>query len=60
MMAALTSKRRAASKGRKNSKKIGQMSFKQCCGSGTFIPDPDFYPSRIPDPRSKNSYKREG
>jgi hypothetical protein len=25
-----------------------------------FIPDPDFYPSRISDPRSKNSNKREG
>ncbi len=25
-----------------------------------FIPDPDFYPSRISDPGSKNSYKREG
>ncbi len=24
------------------------------------IPDPDLYPSRIPDPRSKNSNKREG
>jgi hypothetical protein len=23
------------------------------------IPDPDFYPSRIPDPGSKNSNKRE-
>ncbi len=23
--------------------------FFQCCGSGMFIPDPDFYPSRIPD-----------
>jgi hypothetical protein len=21
----------------------------QCCASGMFIPDPDFYPSRIPD-----------
>ncbi len=21
----------------------------QCCGSGMFIPNPDFYPSRIPD-----------
>jgi hypothetical protein len=21
----------------------------QCCGSGMFIPDPDFYPSLIPD-----------
>jgi hypothetical protein len=27
---------------------------------GSQIPDPDFYPSRIPDPRSKNSNKREG
>ncbi len=26
---------------------------KQCCGSGMFIPDPDFYPSRIPDPGSR-------
>jgi hypothetical protein len=34
----------------------------QCCGSGMFIPipDPDFYPSRIPYPVSKNSNKREG
>jgi hypothetical protein len=24
----------------------------QCCGSGMFIPDPDFYPSRIPDPKT--------
>ncbi len=23
----------------------------QCCGSGMFIPDPDFFPSRIPDPK---------
>jgi hypothetical protein len=22
----------------------------QCCGSGMFIPDPDFYPSRIQHP----------
>jgi hypothetical protein len=29
-------------------------------GSGMFIPDPDFYPSRISDPGSKNSIKREG
>jgi hypothetical protein len=27
---------------------------------GSRIPDPDFYPSRISDPRSKNSNKREG
>jgi hypothetical protein len=33
---------------------------KQCCGSGMFIPDPDLYPFRIPDPGSKNSNKREG
>jgi hypothetical protein len=40
---------------------------KQCCGSRMFILDPDFYPSRIPDPESrildpgsKNSNKREG
>jgi hypothetical protein len=25
----------------------------QCCGSGMFITDPDFYPSRIPDPGSR-------
>jgi hypothetical protein len=25
-----------------------------------FIPDPDFYPFRIPDPRSENSIKRGG
>jgi hypothetical protein len=25
---------------------------KQCCGSEMFIPDPDFYPSRIPDPKT--------
>jgi hypothetical protein len=23
--------------------------FEQCCGSEMFIPDPDFYPFRIPD-----------
>jgi hypothetical protein len=27
---------------------------------GIFIPDPDFYPSRIPNPGSKISNKREG
>ncbi len=29
--------------------------LEQCCGSGMFIPDPDFYPlpgSRIPDPKT--------
>ena len=32
----------------------------QCCGSGMFIPDPDFYPSRIPDPESKTATKERG
>jgi hypothetical protein len=27
--------------------------FLQCCGSGMFIPDPDFYPSRISEPGSR-------
>ncbi len=27
--------------------------YKQCCVSGMFIPNPDFYPSRIPDPGSR-------
>jgi hypothetical protein len=31
---------------------------RQCCGSGMFILDPDFYPSRISDPGSNNSNKR--
>jgi hypothetical protein len=31
------------------------MKKKQCCGSGMFIPDPDFYPSWIPDPGSRIS-----
>jgi hypothetical protein len=26
--------------------------YMQCCRSGIFIPDPDFYPSRIPDPKT--------
>jgi hypothetical protein len=34
-----------------------------CCGSGMFSPDPDFYPSRIPDLRSRiqqQQQKRRG
>jgi hypothetical protein len=31
----------------------------QCCGSGMFIPDPDFYPSRIPDPKTTTEEKGE-
>ncbi len=40
--------------------------FERCCGSGMFVPDPDFYPSRIPDPGArisdleKQKSKREG
>jgi hypothetical protein len=30
-----------------------RLCYFQCCGSGMFIPDPDFYPSRIPDPGSR-------
>jgi hypothetical protein len=30
----------------------GMVPTVQCCGSGMFIPDPDFYPSRIPDPKT--------
>jgi hypothetical protein len=26
--------------------------YRQCGGSGMFIPDPDLYPSRIPDPKT--------
>jgi hypothetical protein len=40
--------------------KVSQHASNQCGGSGMFIPDPDFYPSRIPDLGSKNSNKREG
>jgi len=29
--------------------------FVQCCGSGMFIPDPDFYSFRIPDPKTANT-----
>jgi hypothetical protein len=31
----------------------------QCCGSGKFIPDPDFYPSRIPDPKTVTNERGE-
>jgi hypothetical protein len=33
--------------------------LQQCCGSGMFIPDPDFYPSRIPDPTTGTKEKWE-
>ncbi len=32
---------------------------KQCCGSGMFIPDPDFYPFRIPDPKTATKERGE-
>jgi hypothetical protein len=31
---------------------------KQCCGSGMLIPDPDFFPSRIPDPKKLGEVKK--
>jgi hypothetical protein len=31
----------------------------QCCGSGMFIPDPDFYPSRISDPESRSQLQQK-
>jgi hypothetical protein len=31
----------------------------QCCGSGMFIPDPDFYPFRIPDPKTATKERGE-
>jgi hypothetical protein len=33
--------------------------FIQCCGSGMFIPDPDFFPSRIPDPKTATKERGE-
>jgi hypothetical protein len=40
---------------------VSPIANRQCWGSGMFIPDPDFYPSRIQDLGSKNSNnKREG
>ncbi len=29
----------------------------QCCGSGMFIPDPDFFPSWIPNPKKHGEVK---
>jgi hypothetical protein len=31
----------------------------QYCGSGMFIPDPDFYPSRTPDPKTATEERSE-
>ncbi len=32
--------------------------YVQCCGSGMFIPDPDFFPSLIPDPKKHGEVKK--
>jgi hypothetical protein len=32
---------------------------RQCCVSRMFIPDPDFYPSRIPDPKTATKERDE-
>jgi hypothetical protein len=32
---------------------LKKSSVSQCCGSGMFIQDPDFCPSRIPDPKQQ-------
>ena len=42
-----------------------EVSLSQCGGSKMFIPDPDFYPSRIPDlgsriPEPKTATKERG
>jgi hypothetical protein len=37
----------------KEQKQYGYPVNKQCCGSGSPIPDPDFYPSPIPDLASR-------
>ncbi len=34
-------------------------SEQQCCESGMFILDPDFYPSRIPDPKTATKERDE-
>jgi hypothetical protein len=46
-------------------KKILGAQKRQCCGSGMFIPDPDFYTFRIPDlgsrmPDPKTATKERG
>jgi hypothetical protein len=33
--------------------------YVQCCGSGMFILDPDFYPSWIPDPKTATKERGE-
>jgi hypothetical protein len=35
------------------------MCRRQCCGSGMFIPDPDFYPFRIPNPKTATKERGE-
>ncbi len=38
---------------------ISGCTYSQCCGSGMFIPDPDFYPFRIPDPKTATKERGE-
>ncbi len=38
--------------------KLFNFVYMQCCGSGMFIPDPDFYPSRIPKQQQKRGVKK--
>jgi hypothetical protein len=33
--------------------------YNQCCGSGMFIPDPDFYAFRIPYPKTATKERSE-
>jgi hypothetical protein len=40
-------------------KQIRKKMWQQCCGSGMFIPDPDFYPSRIPDLKTATKERGE-
>jgi hypothetical protein len=34
-------------------KSFNTLCAEQCCGFGMFLPDPEFYPFRIPDPKTK-------
>jgi|688.fasta_scaffold1502054_1 hypothetical protein len=37
-----------------------QIPYNECCESGKFIPDPDIFSSRIPDPNKQTTIKRMG
>jgi hypothetical protein len=40
-------------------KDLSNLTRMPCCGSGMFIPDPDFYSSRIPDPKTATKERGE-